>query len=156
LKPKLYLETTIPSYLTARASRDVVTAGNQITTKEFWNRRGDFELFISQFVLDEVSTGDPAAVHDRLAALDGISELGITGKIYELASRLLLETALPAKARVDSLHIATAAWHGMDYLLTWNCTHIANAATRPKIEGVIRSFGFLPPVICTPQELLEA
>lgn len=155
MKYKVYIETTIPSYLTAWPSRDLVTAGNQLTTKEFWARRQDFEFFISQFVIDEVTTGDSAAAKDRFEALSGIPELGITEQILSIAEKLLKKTALPEKARVDALHIATAAWHGMDYLLTWNCTHIANPAARPKIEEVIKSFGFLPPIICTPQELLE-
>jgi hypothetical protein len=155
VKFKVYIETTIPSYLTAWRSRDLVTAGNQVTTKEFWDRRQDFEFFISQFVIDEALSGDPTAASERIEALSGIPELGIVSQIFDIANKLLQETALPAKARVDALHISTAAWHGMDYLLTWNCTHIANPAARPKIEAVIKSFGFVPPIICTPQELLE-
>jgi len=155
LKPKVYIETSIPSYLTAWRSRDVVTAGNQETTKEWWERRDDFDLYISTFVLEEVAAGDKDASELRVRALDGIPEIEITEQVEIIAERLISKALLPAKAYVDSLHIATAALGGMDYLLTWNCTHIANPAFRWKIEAVIRSFGYEPPVICTPQELLE-
>lgn len=156
MKPKVYIETSIPSYLTAWRSRDLVVAGNQETTREWWDRRNDFELYISEFVLQEVSNGDPRAAAHRLKALEDIPEIEITEQVAVIAEKLLGEAALPSKARVDALHIATAAIGGMDYLLTWNCTHIANPAFRFKIETVIRSFGYEPPIICTPQELLEA
>lgn len=155
MKLKVYIETTIPSYLTARRNRDLVIAGNQETTKDLWARRDDFDFFISQFVLDEASSGDATAAADRLHALQGIPELATTAQVALIAERLLVEAALPMKARYDALHIASAALNGMDYLVTWNCTHIANPAARPKIEAVIRSFGYIPPIICTPQELLE-
>jgi len=155
LKPKVYIETSVPSYLTAWRSRDLVVAGNQETTREWWERRSDFELYISEFVIQEVSSGDFRAATDRLKSLDGIPEIEITEEVAVIAERLLLEASLPNKARVDALHIATAAIGGMDYLLTWNCAHIANPAFRFKIESVIRTFGYEPPIICTPQELLE-
>jgi len=155
LKPKVYIETSVPSYLTAWRSRDLVVAGNQETTREWWERRNDFELYISEFVLQEASNGDTQAAKDRLKSLDGIPEIEITEEVAAVAERLLLEASLPSKARVDALHIATAAIGGMDYLLTWNCAHIANPAFRFKIESVIRSFGYEPPIICTPLELLE-
>jgi len=156
LKPKVYIETSIPSYLTAWRNRDIVIAGNQETTKDWWTRRGDFELFISVFVLDEVSAGDTEAAKLRIQALEGIPEIEITEEVDMIAERLLSQASLPQKAKVDALHIAAATIGGMDYLLTWNCTHIANPVLRVKIESVIRSFGYEPPVICTPQELLEA
>lgn len=155
MKPKVYIETSIPSYLTAFRSRDLVVAGNQETTKEWWDRRMDFELFISEFVLEEVSAGDSSAAAARIAALAGIPEIEITEQIAIIAEKLLFAGSLPSKARVDALHIATAAFGGMDYLLTWNCAHIANPSLRLSIEAVIRSFGYEPPIICTPQELLE-
>jgi len=151
----VYVETSVPSYLTAWRSRDLVVAGNQETTKEWWDRRNDFELYISEFVLQEASNGDSKAAEDRLKSLEGIPEIEITEEVAAIAEKLLLEASLPNKARVDALHIATAAIGGMDYLLTWNCAHIANPAFRFRIESVIRSFGYEPPIICTPQELLE-
>ena len=156
LKPKVYIETSVPSYLTAWRSRDLVVAGNQETTKEWWDRRHDFDLFISEFVLQEASNGDFNAATDRLKSLDGIPEIEITEEVAVIAEKLLADASLPSKARIDALHIAIAAVGGMDYLLTWNCAHIANPALRLKIESVIRSFGYEPPIICTPQELLEA
>jgi predicted nucleic acid-binding protein len=155
LKPKVYLETSIPSYLTAWRSRDIVVAGNQETTKDWWERRNDFDLFISTFVLKEVSAGDPEAAKLRLQALNEISEIEITEEVEVIAERLLSHALLPSKAKVDALHIATATIGGMDYLLTWNCAHIANPAFRMKIESVIHSFCYELPIICTPQELLE-
>lgn len=155
MKPKVYIETSIPSYLTAWRSRDLVVAGNQQTTKEWWDRRNDFELYISEFVLQEASNGDSKAAENRLKSLEGIPEIEINEEVAAIAEKLLLEASLPNKARVDALHIATATIGGMDYLLTWNCAHIANPAFRFKIESVIRSFGYEPPIICTPQELLE-
>lgn len=155
LKPKVYVETSIPSYLTAWRSRDIVIAGNQETTKEWWDRRDDFELFISEFVLVEVASGAPEAAERRLAVLNGIPEIEITAEVELIAQRLLSQASLPSRARVDALHIAIATLGGMDYLLTWNCAHIANPAFRGRIETVIRSFGYEPPIICTPLELLE-
>lgn len=155
MKPKVYIETSIPSYLTAWRSRDVITAGNQETTKDWWDRRSDFDLYISVFVLEEVSEGDKKASEQRLKALDGIPEIEITEQVEAIAERLITQASLPSKAYLDALHIATAALGGMDYLLTWNCKHIANPAFRWKIEAVIRSFSYEPPIICTPLELLE-
>lgn len=155
MKPKVYVETSIPSYLTAWRSRDIVIAGNQETTKEWWDRRDDFELFISEFVLVEVASGAPEAAERRLAVLNGIPEIEITAEVELIAQRLLAQASLPSRARVDALHIAIATLGGMDYLLTWNCAHIANPAFRGRIETVIRSFGYEPPIICTPLELLE-
>jgi hypothetical protein len=115
----------------------------------------DFELYVSEFVLEEVSAGDRNAAAERLKILDGIPEIGITQQVALIAERLLSNASLPSKARLDALHIAAAALGGMDYLLTWNCTHIANPAFRSRIEAVIRSFDYEPPIICTPLELLE-
>jgi predicted nucleic acid-binding protein len=155
LKQKVYIETSIPSYLKAWRSRDLVVAGNQETTKEWWDRRDDFDLYISEFVLQEVANGDFKAAEERLKALDGIPVIEITEEVAIIAEKLLSEASLPGKARIDALHIATATIGGMDYLLTWNCAHIANPAFRFKIESVIRSFRYEPPIICTPLELLE-
>jgi hypothetical protein len=145
----------VVSYLTARPSRDAIIAGNQATTRDWWERRADFELYISIFVLDEARIGDPRAAESRLLAISGVPEIKITRDVGLVAEGLMSRASLPAKARLDALHIAAAALGGMDYLVTWNCTHIANPAFRPKIEALIRAFGYEPPVICTPQELIE-
>nr|WP_207173431.1 type II toxin-antitoxin system VapC family toxin [Halochromatium glycolicum] len=155
VKPKVYLETSVVSYLTAWRSRDLVVAGNQETTREWWERRDDFELFISQFVLEEAAAGDPGAAQRRLSVLDGIPELDITDAVERMAETLLSQVSLPPTAELDALHIAMAALGGMDYLLTWNCAHIANPALRIPINLTIQALGYEPPIICTPLELLE-
>lgn len=156
MKPRVYLETTIPSYLTAWLSRDLVMAGHQRTTAEWWEtRRHDFEMFVSQFVIDEAGSGDPDAARRRLESLTDVPLLDPSDDVYGLADELLKRVPLPANAAADALHIAIATVNGMDYLLTWNCTHIANAELRPRIESVCRNRGYEPPVICTPEQLLR-
>ena len=154
MKPTVYVETTIPSYLTAWPSRDVVRAGEQQVTRDWWDGRGEFELRVSSLVLLECSAGDSDAAALRLAALDEVPVLAQTLEAETLAEALLREVPLPAKAGADALHIAVAAVNGVAYLLTWNCTHIANATLRPRIEIICRQMGYEPPVICTPMELL--
>lgn len=155
LKARLYLETTVPSYLTAWPSRDLIRASHQQITREWWERRrADFEVFISQLVLDEAGAGDPAAARERLAALQDLPQLDITDDVVVLAGALVTSLALPAKASTDAAHIALAAVHGMHFLLTWNCTHIANAEMAVTIARVCREHGFTAPVICTPEELM--
>lgn len=153
MKPTVYIETTVPSYLTAWPSRDLVRAAHQQITREWWAHRDAFDLYMSRLVVQECQAGDQQAAVDRLAALAGIPLLEQTPEAGELADALLRDVPLPQKAAADALHIATAAVHGMQYLLTWNCTHIANAALRPQIEAVCRAAGFEPPLICTPEEL---
>src|ERR1700722_7902147 len=156
MKSRVYVETTIPSYLTAWPSRDLVRAAHQQITREWWDqRRSEFELFISQFVLRECQAGDPTAAAERLEVLQELPLLEQTDEATKLAQALLEQVPLPERAAVDALHIAVATVHGMDYLLTWNCTHIANAALRDPIESVCRASGYEPPVICTPEELLS-
>lgn len=153
--PSVYIETTIVSYLTAWSSRDVVRLAQQELTIQWWReRRPDFELFTSQFVIDESAAGDPAAAASRLANLIGIPLLAITPEVVPLASRLLAEGALPAKARLDALHLAVAAANGMQYLMTWNCKHLANATLWGRMAQTCIAAGFGAPIICTPSELM--
>lgn len=156
MKSKDYIETSIPSYLAARRSQDVRVLANQETTTEWWeNRRTHFDLFISEFVLAEAALGDPAAAQKRLDILRDIIVLDSTDDVRALGSALIAQGPIPPQAAIDALHIAIAAVNGMEYLMTWNCTHIANAVMRPRIEGVCRGKGYEPPVICTPLELME-
>lgn len=156
MKPSVYIETTIPSYLTAWRSPELVMAANQEATRKWWDESGvKFELFISELVIGEISNGDPDAVKRRMTVVEHLPELELTDEAEGLAAKLLLGAALPQKAKADALHIAVATVHGMDYLLTWNCTHIANAIMRPRIELICRTSGYEPPVICTPPELVE-
>ncbi len=154
---RVYIETTIISYLTAWPSRDVVIAGHQQVTREWWDTRGaNYELCVSQLVLDEAGAGDVQAAQDRLEVLEAMLVLETKSVALELAKELLRAGALPAKATDDALHIAVAATYSVPYLLTWNCRHIANASMRPVIEDVCKKNGFEPPIICTPDELLES
>ena len=151
---KVYIETTIVSYLTARPSRDLIIAAHQQITNEWWeNRRADFDLYTSQFVIQESSAGEAVMAQQRLDALDGIALLSISREALDLARSLIEKGPIPEKVEVDALHIAIAANHGMDYLLTWNCKHIANAEMQTGIGKFCRAAGFEPPVICTPEEL---
>lgn len=156
MKPRIYIETSIPSYLTARPSNDIRAMANQNTTIEWWeNRKSAFELYVSEFVIAESSQGNPDAAARRMAAIEDIPELDVTQEVQDLAKALIVNGPIPNQAEIDAYHIAVATVNGMDYLLTWNCTHIANAVMRPKVEAVCRSHGYEPPIICTPQELME-
>lgn len=156
MKPKVYLETSVISYLTALPSNDLRAMANQNSTQEWWQtQRNRFELLISEFVIAEASMGNPEAAQRRLAAVVNLAELEANESVRTLGKALIQQHALPAKAEIDAYHVAIAAVHGVNFLLTWNCTHIANAATRPKIEATCRRLGFEPPIICTPLELME-
>jgi predicted nucleic acid-binding protein len=155
MKPKLYLETSIVSYLTARPSHDLIRAAHQQVTRDWWESRSSFDLYLSQFVLDEAKAGNAEAAARRLSVLAGASLLELTPEARSLAREILGRGGMPPKAYVDAAHVALAAVHGLDYLLTWNCSHIANATMRGKIEWICRSTGFEPPVICTPVELVK-
>ncbi len=117
--------------------------------------RSSFELFVSQAVVAECSAGDRAAADERLVYVDGIPILEIDDDARLLAKTLLANVPLPPKADVDALHIAIAALGGIDYLLTWNCKHIANPSLRRIIDNVLVVADVIPPVICTPQELIN-
>jgi predicted nucleic acid-binding protein len=156
MKPKVYIETSVISYLTARSSRDILIAANQQVTQEWWRaRRPDFDIYVSQLVAQEISSGDAEAIAKRKQALAGCNFLDITAEAAGLAERLIQDGALPRQAVEDALHIAVAAVNGMDYLVTWNFKHIANAAMRVNVELVCRLAGYEPPVICSPMELME-
>jgi len=155
MKPKVYLETSVISYLTSRPSRDLIVAANQQITQEWWQvHRQDFDCFISQLVLQEASAGDEHAAEQRLQAIADISLLTLNEKMVAFAEKLVKEGPIPRKSVEDALHIAVATLNGVDYLLTWNFKHIANATMRYEIERVCRLAGYEPPVICTPQELM--
>ena len=155
MKSRLYLETTIPSYLTSRPSRDLIVAGHQQVTREWWEKRRDaFQLYVSQLVIDEISAGDPSAARERLKTLRDFPLLDITPEVTELASRILASGKIPRKAAADAAHIAIAAVHGMDFLVTWNCVHIANAANTRALVLICRQQAYDCPVICTPEELM--
>lgn len=155
MKPSVYLETSIIGYIASRPGRDIITAANQQVSREWWdNHRDRFELYLSQAVIKECSKGDPVAAQERLRLLDGISHLEVTRPVQKLAKTLSRSVSLPAKAKVDALHMAVAAVHGMEYLLTWNCAHIANAEFHDRLVEACEAAGFDLPKICTPQQLM--
>ena len=155
MKPKLYIENSIVSYLTADPSLDIITAARQALTRQWWNeKRFDYELYISEFVISEAVAGDPEMAARRLEALGGIAEIELTETAAEFAEILVGEGPLPQKAALDALHIAVTVSGGIEYLLTWNFAHLANATIRNQIERKCRSRGYEPPIICTPEELL--
>lgn len=153
-KPKVYVERTVVSYLTARKSLDPIAVAHQAVTRRWWRRRKRFDLYCSQVVVSEAGEGDAQAARRRMAALKGVPSLETSDAVKGLAAALVKAAALPKKATEDALHIALATVHGMDYLLIWNCTHIANAEIRNVVAAVAYDHGYGIPVICTPEELM--
>jgi hypothetical protein len=152
---RVYIETSIISYLAAHPSRDLIVAARQQITHEWWNRRRlEFEVYVSEIVVAEAAAGDADAARRRAQWMVDIPSLGILDEATALARQLVHAAGLPDRAAVDALHISVAACHGMHYLLTWNSTHIANAEFRPKVERACRDNGYEPPVLCTPDELM--
>ena len=152
---RIYIETTIPSYLTARPSRDIVQAARQQLTREWWDvERRNYDLCISQIVLDEAAAGDAEAAQRRQAVIDTLPLLDLTFEADGLAETIMQSGLLPASASRDAVHIAVTAVHQMHFLLTWNCRHIANATIFRDLQLIIMSAGYDMPVICTPEELL--
>ena len=151
----VYLETTFISYLVALPSRDLLVAAHQQTTQDWWaNRRTAFDCFVSQVVIDEASVGDPHEVQKRLTVIASMSALDVTEEAEALTQEIMASRALPAGAIRDAAHIAVATMHNIDFLLTWNCRHLANAQIMRKIEAVSTRLGYRMPVICTPEELM--
>ena len=155
MKKTVYVETTIFSYLTSRPSRNLVAAAWQQITSHWWdNQKDKFELYISELVVVEAERGDSKAAARRLERLRNIPVLSITEEAIMFADKLIKKGVIPLKATDDAMHIALAAVHGVDYLLTWNCRHIDNAEVKPLIRKICKNFGYLYPEICTPQELM--
>jgi predicted nucleic acid-binding protein len=155
MRKTVYLETSIASYLAARPSRDVRAAAWQQLTMQWWEQvRPGYELFVSELVFVEASRGDADTAERRLSFLAGIPVLRVDEEARALAERFIADGAMPASAGPDALHVAIAVVHGVDYLLTWNCRHIDNAALRPLLRSACAAAGYRCPEICTPLELL--
>jgi len=153
--PRLYLETTVPSYLAARPSDNLRLAADQSVTIEWWERgRASFDIFVSVVVLREISRGDPQMAEKRLSIVEAVPILDLNYEAEALAEKLLREL-LPPNAADDAAHIAIAAAHSMDFLLTWNCKHINNRYTIRRIEKCCSQLGMVCPVIATPAELMS-
>lgn len=149
----VYVETSIIGYLTARSSDAVIFRARQELTRQWWSRRNDFEVVTSQLVIDEASAGDESAARERLDLLRGIPLLDVEFPDVEpLANVLIDKHLLPRKALADARHVALTTVFGVEYLLTWNCRHIANATMLPSIYRLLRDLGYEPPLIITPEE----
>ncbi len=157
MKPTAYIETSVVSYLTARPSRDVVIAAYQEITREWWHDAPErFDLVASELVVAEAGAGDAQAANVRLEALEPVALLDATPDAESLAQALVDQGAVPRRAAEDAAHIAISATNGVDFLVTWNFRHIANATMRARIEHACRQAGYAPPVICTPNELMDS
>lgn len=155
MKSSVYLETSIISYYTSRSNRDLIIAARQQQTHDWWkNRLEDFDVFISKMVLEEAADGDSTAAGERLHVVKDFPILDLTETTYTLAQELIRSKAMPKEYPEDALHVAIAALNGIDFILTWNFTHINNAETKRKIETSVRHQGYECPVICTPEELM--
>jgi predicted nucleic acid-binding protein len=151
----VYVETSIVSYLRQKPSTQVVLAARQLLTHQWWNdERTNYQLVASQFVIDEASAGNPTLAAERLQLLAGIPLLPLDPAIADIADEIMSRAILPENARTDALHIAAVAHHRIQYLLTWNFRHIANARILPRIHNVLNDLLLPVPVICTPEEMV--
>lgn len=150
----VYIETTVVSYLTARPSRDIVVAGHQQLTREWWDTRERYRLVTSQFVWDEAALGDREFAAKRLEMLRSLTVLDVIPEVEDLMDRLINEGPIPSRALLDAGHIAIAAVHEVDFLVTWNCRHIANPKMLGGLNRICTSAGYNLPVLCTPGQLL--
>jgi len=156
MKPTVYIETTIISYLTSRPSRNLIVAGHQQLTQDWWRKiRPQVACFISPFVLQEISRGDQHALRKRMEAIAHVPILTLTPAIPTLAQQYFDALILPDKARLDAAHLAVATWYKMDYVLSWNCKHIVGGRVRKTLMEVNSRLCFETPILCTPEELME-
>ncbi len=152
----VYIETSIVSYLRQRPSSQIVMAARQLLTHQWWNHeRGKYELVTSQYVIDEASDGDPVLAAERLQSLGGIPLLPLDPQIGVIAKEIMTRRVLPPTASIDALHIATVAHHRIQYLLTWNCKHLANARILPQVYHVLTDLRCPIPIVCTPEEMIS-
>ena len=156
MKPSLYLETTIPSFLVGGISPNLLTAAHQEATKRWWDeKRGDYEIYISTVVYDEISRGGSEFSRERDALVSDLPRLAVTDEVTQLADELHAYLQLPPSARPDATHIALACHYKIDYMLTWNLKHIASAHVRHALVRFHDAKGIAIPTICTPEELLD-
>ena len=153
--PQVYIENSIVSYLRQGPSAQIVAAARQLLTRRWWeHERQNYELVTSQYVLDEAALGDPTLVAERLQALADVPLLELPSDVPRIAAEIVQRGILPTDALVDALHIAVAAFHEVESLLTWNCKHIANAQVVPRIRDLLLELGYAVPIVCTPEEMV--
>ena len=156
MKPTVYIETSVISYLSAKPSRDLIVAAHQQITIDWWETAlPRYDAFVSPIVLDEISRGAVNAIQARLEKVSSFPVLEVLPEIRNLADTYFSELDIPEKARADSYHLAITAWHGIDFLVSWNCTHIVNGRIKMLIEEINARQGIRTPIICTPEELME-
>lgn len=154
---KIYIETTVVSYFTGRATRDLVIAAHQEETRQLWPKLvSDFETYISALVYEEASRGDAEAAKRRLESIEPFPVLDSDEDAKSLALKLMSDKAIPEETPEDALHIAIAAVNGIDVLVTWNFTHMNNPFKAMMIRQVVENAGYQCPEICSPEELMEA
>jgi hypothetical protein len=154
MKPSLYLETTIPSFLVGGVSPVLTTAAHQIVTRRWWDEERDkYRLFVSRVVVDEIAQGKTELARQRIALLQNMPRLVVDEAVGELADELHSYLRLPPSAETDAMHLALACYYKTDYLLTWNMKHLASGRIRREIDHFHDERGLFVPVICTPEEL---
>lgn len=154
MKPRVYVESSVFGYLTARDSASLIGSSRQLLTRRWWEQRSDFDLFVSEVVIRECRVGDEAAAQRRMQAIANLPLLSLTPQAANLAAELMEQNVMPAGAAEDALHIAIAAVHRVDFLLSWNFRHIANPVIQARIAGRLSTLGLALPFICPPEELL--
>jgi hypothetical protein len=155
MKKKVYIETTIPSYITAALSNDIIIVGHQKLTIDWWeNNSCYFDLFTSEIVLDEIGKGDRNQEEKRIELLKKVKILDFNNEVEALGIRYFNYFNLPKKALFDAYHIAIAVYYEIDFLLTWNCRNLANANVRKKLAEYNIKEGYKIPDMCTPEELI--
>lgn len=156
IKPKVYVEPTVVSYLVARPSSNPVLAARQKASQQLWDDYMDeFEFVISPIVRDEIQRGDIIAAQQRLEMVSSLTVLEILPEVDALVQKLLDTGAIPGNSEPDAQHVAVATVHGVEYLVSWNHKHIVNEHKREHINQVCREAGFQPTTICTPTQLME-
>ena len=155
MKQRVYVETSVISYLAARPSADAINATRQYFSYQLWQKRVAVDLLISDAVMAEVRIGDEQAVRSRLVYCDTLALLDVHADVENLTQFLLRKKAIPAKAFTDAVHIAIAALHEVQFIASWNFRHIVGAVARRNIELALTEFGAFVPVIATPEEILE-
>lgn len=152
----VYIESSVISYYTARPSRDLLTAAHQQITSEWWDKAlPKLTPYISRYVLEEIEKGDAGAAKKRIDAAQTFLQLQMSRDVADLAAEYVRAIAIPGRAYTDAIHVALAVWHGMDYLVTWNCTHIAGARAQRELRQINDRNGLFTPGICTPEELMN-
>ena len=156
MKESIYFETTVVSYYTSKPSRDIIVLAHQEITRQWWPKAiRRYNVFISGVVIEEASSGDPGAAKRRLEELKDFPHLELDDKVEEMAQVYMERLEIPEKSFRDATHLAVASVHNIDYLATWNCTHLANGKVIKKLMKINESFSIHMPIICTPEELME-